>query len=51
VHIAVRAAGLTFAEVMARGRAVYPDAPKLPCVLDYEVADVGDALGAEMTGL
>jgi len=50
VRIAVRAAGLNFAEVMAR-QGLYPDAPKLPCVVGYEVAGVVDALGAEVTGL
>jgi synaptic vesicle membrane protein VAT-1 len=50
VRIAVRAAGLNFAEVMAR-QGLYPDAPKLPCVVGYEVAGVVDALGASVTGL
>jgi NADPH:quinone reductase-like Zn-dependent oxidoreductase len=50
VRIAVRAAGLNFAEVMAR-QGLYPDAPRPPCVVGYEVAGVVDALGAEVTGL
>ncbi|MFI7602026.1 medium chain dehydrogenase/reductase family protein [Actinoplanes sp. NPDC049681] len=50
VRIAVRAAGLNFAEVMAR-QGLYPDAPKPPCVVGYEVAGVVDALGAEVSGL
>jgi synaptic vesicle membrane protein VAT-1 len=50
VRIAVRAAGLNFAEVMAR-QGLYPDAPKLPCVVGYEVAGVVDGLGAEVTGV
>lgn len=37
VRIRVRAAGLNFADVMAR-EGVYPDAPKLPAVMGYEVA-------------
>jgi NADPH:quinone reductase-like Zn-dependent oxidoreductase len=37
VRIAVRAAGLNFADTMAR-TGLYPDAPKPPCVLGYEVA-------------
>src|SRR3569623_1163045 len=45
-RIAVRAAGLNFAEVMARQR-LYPDAPKLPCVVGYEVSGVVDAVGAQ----
>ncbi|MEV4642343.1 medium chain dehydrogenase/reductase family protein [Actinoplanes sp. NPDC049548] len=50
VRIAVHAAGLNFAEVMAR-QGLYPDAPKPPCVVGYEVAGVVDALGADVTGL
>jgi NADPH:quinone reductase-like Zn-dependent oxidoreductase len=50
VRIAVRAAGLNFAEVMAR-QGLYPDAPKPPCVVGYEVAGVVDASGAGVTGL
>jgi len=37
VRIAVRAAGINFADTMAR-TGLYPDAPKPPCVLGYEVA-------------
>jgi NADPH:quinone reductase-like Zn-dependent oxidoreductase len=37
VRIRVRAAGLNFADVMAR-IGMYPDAPPLPAVLGYEVA-------------
>jgi len=37
VRIAVRAAGLNFADVMAR-IGVYPDAPPMPAVMGYEVA-------------
>jgi NADPH:quinone reductase-like Zn-dependent oxidoreductase len=48
VRIRVRAAGLNFAEVMAR-QGLYPDAPKPPCVVGYEVAGVVDALGADVT--
>jgi NADPH:quinone reductase-like Zn-dependent oxidoreductase len=44
VRVRVRAAGLNFAEVMAR-QGLYPDAPRLPCVMGYEVAGVVDALG------
>src|SRR6185437_12579656 len=45
VRIRVRAAGLGFAEVMA-AQGLYPDAPKRPCVVGYEVAGVVDAAGA-----
>jgi NADPH:quinone reductase-like Zn-dependent oxidoreductase len=49
VRIRVRAAGLNFAEVMAR-QGLYPDAPKTPCVVGYEVAGVVDKLGPDTTG-
>jgi synaptic vesicle membrane protein VAT-1 len=44
VRIRVCAAGLNFAEVMA-AQGLYPDAPKPPCVVGYEVAGVIDAAG------
>jgi NADPH:quinone reductase-like Zn-dependent oxidoreductase len=37
VRIEVAAAGINFADVMAR-MGIYPDAPKPPCVVGYEVA-------------
>jgi len=37
VRIRVKAAGVNFADVMARV-GMYPDAPKPPCVMGYEVA-------------
>ena len=45
VRVRVRAAGLNFAEVMAR-QGLHLDAPRPPCVLGYEVAGVVDAVGA-----
>ena len=50
VRIRVSAAGLNFADVMA-AQGLYPDAPKPPCVVGYEVAGVIDALGAGSAGL
>jgi len=47
VRIAVRVAGLNFADVMAR-MGLYPDAPKLPAVVGYEVAGTVDAVGADV---
>ena len=44
VRIAVRAAGVSFADVLAR-MGVYPDAPKPPTVLGYEVAGEVDSVG------
>lgn len=48
VRVRVRAAGLNFAEVMAR-KGLYPDAPNTPSVVGYEVAGVVDALGSGVT--
>ena len=50
VRIAVHAAGLNFADTMARV-GLYPAAPKPPCVLGYEVAGEVEALGEGVSGL
>ncbi len=50
IRIAVKAAGLNFAEVSAR-QGIYPDAPKPPSVVGYEVAGIVDAVGNGATGL
>jgi NADPH:quinone reductase-like Zn-dependent oxidoreductase len=50
VRIAVHAAGVNFADVMAR-LGLYPDAPKPPVVVGYEVAGVVDAIGRGVTDL
>jgi NADPH:quinone reductase-like Zn-dependent oxidoreductase len=50
VLIDVRAAGINFADVMAR-MGLYPDAPKPPCVVGYEVAGTVAELGAGVDGL
>lgn len=44
VRIRVARAGLNFADVSARV-GLYPDAPKPPCVVGYEVSGTVDALG------
>jgi len=44
VRIAVKAAGVNFADTMARV-GLYPDAPKPPCVMGYEVAGTIESLG------
>jgi synaptic vesicle membrane protein VAT-1 len=49
VRIAVRAAGINFADTMARV-GLYPDAPKTPCVLGYEVAGEIESVGEGVTG-
>lgn len=45
VRVRVHAAGINFADVLAR-QGLYPDAPKLPCVVGYEVSGCVDAVGA-----
>jgi len=40
VRIAVKAAGINFADLLAR-LGLYADAPKPPCVVGYEVAGEG----------
>lgn len=44
LQVAVRAAGVNFADHLARV-GLYPDAPKLPAVVGYEVAGVVAAVG------
>src|ERR1019366_688559 len=48
VRIRVHAAGINFADLMARV-GLYPDAPKLPCVVGYEVSGTVDQVGAGVT--
>jgi NADPH:quinone reductase-like Zn-dependent oxidoreductase len=50
VRIEVAAAGINFADVMAR-MGLYPDAPKPPCVVGYEVAGTILELGEGVGGL
>lgn len=50
VRIDVAAAGINFADVMAR-MGLYPDAPKPPCVVGYEVAGTILELGEGVGGL
>jgi NADPH:quinone reductase-like Zn-dependent oxidoreductase len=47
VLVKVKAAGLNFADILAR-QGLYPDGPKKPCVMGYEVAGVIDAVGADV---
>jgi NADPH:quinone reductase-like Zn-dependent oxidoreductase len=49
VRIAVKAAGINFADTMARV-GLYPDAPKPPCVLGYEVAGEIESMGEGVEG-
>jgi NADPH:quinone reductase-like Zn-dependent oxidoreductase len=48
VRIRVRASGVNFSDILARV-GLYPDAPKPPCVVGYEVCGVVDAIGSGVT--
>lgn len=48
IRIRARACGINFADLMAR-TGMYPDAPKIPCVIGYEVAGVVDRVGKSVT--
>jgi NADPH:quinone reductase-like Zn-dependent oxidoreductase len=48
VRIRVRAAGINFSDLMARV-GLYPDAPKIPCVIGYEASGTVDKLGEGVT--
>ena len=50
VRIEVAAAGVNFADTMARA-GLYPDAPKLPMVVGYEVAGTVAEVGADVDGV
>jgi len=44
VRIGVKAAGINFADTLAR-TGLYPDSPKVPCVVGYEVAGEVESVG------
>lgn len=44
VVVRVHAAGLNFADILAR-QGLYPDGPKKPCVMGYEIAGVIESVG------
>ncbi len=48
IRIAVKAAGINFADTMAR-LGLYPNAPKPPCVMGYEVAGTVESVGGGVT--
>lgn len=48
VRIRVRVAGINFSDLLAR-QGLYPDAPKPPCTVGYEVSGLVDAVGAGVT--
>lgn len=47
VVIRVKAAGLNFADILAR-QGLYPDGPRKPCVMGYEVSGIVEAVGEEV---
>lgn len=47
VVVRVKAAGLNFADIMAR-QGLYPDGPSKPCVMGYEVAGVVESVGDDV---
>jgi NADPH:quinone reductase-like Zn-dependent oxidoreductase len=50
VRVRVRAAGINFADLMARV-GLYPEAPKPPCVVGYEFAGEVESLGDGVEGV
>jgi NADPH:quinone reductase-like Zn-dependent oxidoreductase len=48
IRVRVRASGINFADLSARV-GMYPDAPKIPCVVGYEVAGTVDQVGPGVT--
>src|ERR1700761_4674207 len=50
VRIAVKAAGINFADTLAR-TGLYPDSPKVPCVVGYEVAGDVESVGAGVSSV
>lgn len=49
VRIRVRACGINFSDILSR-LGLYPDAPKPPMVVGYEVAGIVDAIAPDITG-
>jgi synaptic vesicle membrane protein VAT-1 len=49
VRVAVKAAGINFADLLARS-GVYPDAPPTPCVVGYEFAGEVESVGEGVGG-
>ena len=47
VLIRVKAAGLNFADILAR-QGLYPDGPKKPCVMGYEVSGIVEGAGDDV---
>jgi NADPH:quinone reductase-like Zn-dependent oxidoreductase len=49
LRVRVRAAGVNYADILSR-LGLYPDAPKPPVVVGYEIAGFVDEMGAGVTG-
>lgn len=49
VRVRVKAVGINFADILAR-IGIYPDSPKIPAVVGYEVSGEIDQIGASVTG-
>ncbi len=47
VRLQVKAAGVNFADILAR-KGLYPDAPKPPCVVGYEVSGIIEKTGDDV---
>src|SRR3989442_14164597 len=47
VLVRVKAAGLNFADILAR-QGLYPDGPRKPCIMGYEVSGVIEEVGGEV---
>ena len=45
IRIRVKASGVNFADILAR-RGLYPDSPRIPCVVGYEVSGTADTVGS-----
>src|SRR5580692_2039196 len=45
IRIRVKASGVNFADILAR-QGLYPDSPKVPCVVGYEVSGTVDTVGS-----
>ena len=50
VRVRVRAAGINFADLLARA-GLYPDAPKPPCVVGYDIAGEVESVGEGVEGV
>jgi NADPH:quinone reductase-like Zn-dependent oxidoreductase len=48
VRVAVKAAGINFADLLAR-QGLYSDAPKAPCVVGYEFAGEVESVGSDVS--